>query len=77
MSLIQGLRLESCYIEARAEGFSFIIEGTPQYVRMANLACIGSRRVNGVAEVSLFGLSQDFKSDVFDSCTVSSSGPRS
>ena len=26
-------------------------EGFPKNVRMANLACIGSRKVNGVAEV--------------------------
>ena len=26
-------------------------EGFPQSVRMANLACIGSRKVNGVAEL--------------------------
>ncbi|GBE87017.1 Glycogen phosphorylase [Sparassis crispa] len=30
---------------------SLIEEGFPQSVRMANLACIGSRRVNGVAEL--------------------------
>ena len=30
---------------------SLIQEGTPQYVRMANLACIGSHKVNGVAEL--------------------------
>ena len=30
---------------------SLIQEGVPQSVRMANLACIGSRKVNGVAEL--------------------------
>ncbi|KAI5120630.1 hypothetical protein M0805_009390 [Coniferiporia weirii] len=30
---------------------SLIQEGYPQYVRMANLACIGSRKINGVAEL--------------------------
>ena len=28
-----------------------LAEGFPQSVRMANLACIGSRKVNGVAEL--------------------------
>ncbi|KAH8114838.1 glycosyltransferase family 35 protein [Phellopilus nigrolimitatus] len=35
----------------RLARMSIILEGTPQYVRMANLACIGSRKVNGVAEL--------------------------
>ncbi|KZT00396.1 glycosyltransferase family 35 protein [Laetiporus sulphureus 93-53] len=30
---------------------SLIEEGFPQYIRMANLACIGIRKVNGVAEL--------------------------
>ena len=30
------------------------VEGFPKNVRMANLACIGSRKVNGVAEVCTF-----------------------
>ena len=28
-----------------------LAEGFPKNLRMANLACIGSRKVNGVAEV--------------------------
>ena len=35
----------------RLSRMSLIEEGTPQFVRMANLACIGSRKVNGVAEL--------------------------
>ncbi|KAH9943655.1 glycogen phosphorylase [Amylocystis lapponica] len=35
----------------RLARMSLIEEGYPQNVRMANLACIGSRRVNGVAEL--------------------------
>ena len=35
----------------RLARMSLIQEGTPQNVRMANLACIGSRKVNGVAEL--------------------------
>lgn len=35
----------------RLARMSLIQEGTPQYVRMANLACIGSHKVNGVAEL--------------------------
>jgi len=36
---------------ARLARMSLIEEGYPQHVRMANLACIGSRKVNGVAEL--------------------------
>ncbi|KZV93629.1 glycogen phosphorylase [Exidia glandulosa HHB12029] len=35
----------------RLARMSLIQEGVPQYVRMANLACIGSHTVNGVAEL--------------------------
>ncbi|KDR78010.1 hypothetical protein GALMADRAFT_244981 [Galerina marginata CBS 339.88] len=35
----------------RLARMSLIEEGTPKQVRMANLACIGSRKVNGVAEL--------------------------
>ncbi|KAF8749093.1 Alpha-1,4 glucan phosphorylase [Rhizoctonia solani] len=35
----------------KIERLSLIQEGYPQYVRMANLAVIGSRKVNGVAEL--------------------------
>jgi len=35
----------------RLARMSLIQEGTPQYVRMANLACVASRKVNGVAEL--------------------------
>ncbi|KAF8840645.1 glycosyltransferase family 35 protein [Paxillus ammoniavirescens] len=35
----------------RLARMSLIEEGTPQNVRMAHLACIGSRKVNGVAEL--------------------------
>ena len=30
---------------------NYVTEGFPKNLRMANLACIGSRKVNGVAEV--------------------------
>ncbi|KAG6377764.1 glycosyltransferase family 35 protein [Boletus reticuloceps] len=35
----------------RLERMSLIEEGVPKNIRMAHLACIGSRRVNGVAEL--------------------------
>lgn len=35
----------------RLNRMSLIEEGIPQNVRMANLACVGSRKVNGVAEL--------------------------
>ncbi len=53
MSLIQGKSI--IYIEqiSRFTDFWPSLEGTPQYVRMANLACVASRKVNGVAEVGI------------------------
>jgi starch phosphorylase len=37
--------------EGRVQRMSLIDEAGPRYVRMANLACVGSRRVNGVAKL--------------------------
>ena len=60
---------------------SFPPEGFPKNVRMANLACIGSRKVNGVAEVRVVSLEDTVYSLtilVWDlSSTVSSSSRRS
>ena len=39
--------------EARVERVSLIDEAGPRYVRMANLACVGSHAVNGVAAHAL------------------------
>ncbi|CAH7685569.1 putative glycogen phosphorylase [Phakopsora pachyrhizi] len=46
-------RVEKAYSGdiGRLERMSLIQEGFPQYVRMANLAVIGSHKVNGVAEL--------------------------
>lgn len=50
MSLIEGLSiLSSGYFDIQDQ----YAEGYPQQVRMAHLACIGSRKVNGVAEVHI------------------------
>jgi starch phosphorylase len=37
--------------EARVARLSLIDEGGPRYVRMAHLACVGSRKINGVARL--------------------------
>jgi glycogen phosphorylase len=37
--------------DARIARFSLIDESGPRYVRMANLACVGSHRINGVARL--------------------------
>jgi starch phosphorylase len=37
--------------EARLSRLSIIDEGGPRHVRMAHLACVGSHRINGVAEL--------------------------
>lgn len=45
---------------------SLIEEGTPQHVRMANLAVIGSRKVNGVAELHSDLLKKTIMKDMVD-----------
>jgi starch phosphorylase len=37
--------------DARVARLSLIDEGGPRYVRMANLTCVGSHRINGVAQL--------------------------
>lgn len=48
MSLIEGT---VSLIVRHSRAHTSLAEGFPQNVRMANLAVIGSRKVNGVAEV--------------------------
>ena len=50
MSLIEGELSFRGFVQRRA-GADEGIEGQPKQVRMAHLAVVGSRRVNGVAEV--------------------------
>ena len=52
MSLIEGECSLMQFTDARHDLTICITEGFPKNLRMANLACIGSRKVNGVAEVS-------------------------
>jgi starch phosphorylase len=52
----------------RLSRMSLIEEGVPQQVRMANLACIGSRKVNGVAEVRTIALACYYYSTCGCSC---------
>ena len=59
MSLIEGTSLvltsrpsrDTCSHKETRRLTRARTEGFPQSVRMANLACIGSRKVNGVAEL--------------------------
>jgi glycogen phosphorylase len=46
---LDQVRLSSANDEARIARLSLIDETGPKYVRMANLACVGSHAVNGVA----------------------------
>jgi len=51
MQFLQGVERKFPGDRDRLARMSLIQEGTPQYVRMANLACVASRKVNGVAEL--------------------------
>jgi starch phosphorylase len=61
---LNEIRLRCPGDEARAARMSLIDEEGPRYVRMAHLACVGSRRVNGVArlhgELLRSGVFRDF-----------------
>lgn len=46
---LDEVRLQYPADEARIQRMSIIDESGPRYVRMANLACIGSKAINGVA----------------------------
>jgi starch phosphorylase len=49
--------------EARVRRMSIIDEGGERYVRMANLACVGSHAINGVAELHTELLARDVLPD--------------
>jgi starch phosphorylase len=51
MTFLQAVERKFPGDKERLARMSLIQEGTPQYVRMANLAVIGSHKVNGVAEL--------------------------
>jgi len=52
--------------EARLARLSLIEEGAQKYVRMAHLACVGSHRVNGVAELHTKLLKQKVMRDFYE-----------
>lgn len=52
--------------DAKLSRMSIIDESGPKYVRMANLACIGSQRINGVAELHSDLLKKSVLSDFFE-----------
>ena len=57
MSLIEGKCSSVQLADALHDPLTvWLTEGFPKNLRMANLACIGSRKVNGVAEVSSLSL---------------------
>ncbi|KAF8519332.1 glycosyltransferase family 35 protein [Hysterangium stoloniferum] len=58
----------------KLERVSLIEEGHPQFVRMANLACIGSRKVNGVAELHSDLLKKTIMKDMVEVFGVSKFG---
>ncbi|KAF8488889.1 glycosyltransferase family 35 protein [Gautieria morchelliformis] len=58
----------------KLERVSLIQEGHPQYVRMANLACIGSRKVNGVAELHSDLVRKTIMKDMVDVFGISKFG---
>src|SRR5438552_16409280 len=51
--------------EERVTRLSLIDEGGDRYVRMANLACVGSHAINGVAELHSQLLKQDVLRDFY------------
>jgi starch phosphorylase len=54
--------------EARIARLSLIEEQGPRYVRMANLACVGSHAINGVADLHTELLKQDVLKDFYELC---------
>ncbi len=52
--------------EARLARLSLIEEHGPRYVRMANLACVGSHAINGVAALHTELLKQDVLKDFYE-----------
>jgi starch phosphorylase len=52
--------------DARLARMSLIDEAGPRYVRMANLACVGSAHINGVAELHTLLLERDVLGDFHD-----------
>ncbi len=60
---LDDVRLRFPYDPERVARLSIIDEGGPRYVRMANLACVGSHAVNGVAELHTHLLKQTVLAD--------------
>jgi len=73
MSLIEGLVLVSF---PHSPFLTCFPEGMPKQVRMAHLAVIGSRKVNGVAEVMLLLSFSNFVLTWICSCIVNSYEPQ-
>ena len=60
----------------RLERLSMIDETGEKYVRMANLACVGSHAINGVAELHTELLKKQHPDDIFMTCTRKNSAIR-
>jgi starch phosphorylase len=63
---LDQIRLHFFGDEAKLSRLSLIDESGPRYVRMANLACVGSHAINGVADLHTELLKQDVLKDFYD-----------
>ena len=63
---MDDMRLRYPFDPARIARLSLIDESGPRYVRMANLACVGSHAINGVAELHSRLLADTVLKDFYD-----------
>ena len=63
---LDQVRLRFFGDEQRLARLSLIEENGPRYVRMANLACVGSHAINGVADLHTELLKQDVLKDFYE-----------
>ena len=63
---LDRVRIKFMNDDKRLERLSLIDESEERYVRMANLACVGSHTINGVAELHSRLLKQDVLKDFYE-----------
>ena len=66
LQFLEEVRLRYFGDEARIARLSLIDESGERYVRMANLACVGSHAINGVAELHTELLKRDVLKDFYE-----------